>query len=414
MKIDGPYSGVLWCLLVGILCVNAAHFISIPFLSLYLTNKTHCSIWSSGFVIGVAPFFSIVGGFVGGQLSDRCGRLFLLYLSVFSTAGVFILFYGAFNLKNSSEQLMLILFLNALFGLFTSFFQPTVMALLTDWVEKSYREQVFHLRYAAINIGAVLGPLLGVMLGITLSPLAFLIGGIIYLVYGVLLYLVLNKQKEPRIVKAQEAHSILNSIQVVLADKRLFNFILFHVVLAMCYSQITSTLAYYISQNVINSTRVYSFVITLNALFVLIGQAPVYFLCKRMAKSKVIFYGCTIFCLGCFGFAFSGKITTFYYVSMLVITLGELLIFPFASGFIDDIAPAHLKGTYFGALTFRELGLALGPILGSAILQVFGGKILFLFIGVLALCSYYFMTRCERAHYIAMDSMVSLNEGVLR
>lgn len=411
MKIDGPYSGILWCLLSGVLFISAAHCISIPFLSLYLTHTARCSLWMSGVAIGMAPLFSIVGGFVGGQLSDRYGRLFLLYLSIFATAGIFILFYGAFHVKNNSIQWMSILFLNALFGLFTSFFSPSVMALMTDWVDKSYREQVFHLRYAAINIGAVIGPLLGVFLGITLSPVAFLIGGLIYLVYGGILYFVLKNQKR-RYVSPHEVISISDAVRVVVADKRLLNFILFHVLLAICYSQMTTSLAYYIAQNVINSTSVYSFMIILNALFVLIGQVPVYFLCKDMAKTKVIFYGCVLFGLGCLGFACSGKAVVSFYVSMLVITLGELLIFPFASGFIDNMAPGHLKGTYFGALTFRELGLAIGPILGSTVLQFLGGQVLFLFIAVLALCSYYFMVRCERVNYIAMKPMMSVKEGV--
>lgn len=412
MKIDNPYSGILWCLLIGVFCVNTAHFISIPFLSLYLANKTHCSLWISGFAVGVAPFFSIVGGFVGGQLSDRYGRLFLLYLSVFATAGIFILFYGAFNLESNSVQWAIIIFLNALFGLFTSFFQPSVMALLSDLVEKTYREQVFHLRYAAINIGAIIGPMLGIFLGITLSPIAFLIGGLIYLIYGSLLYLALKIQNINCLCQVNESVSILDTTYVVFTDKKLFNFILFHVVFAVCYSQITSTLAYYIAQNLNHGTQVYSFIITLNALFVLLGQAPVYLLCKHIAKIKSIFYGCFVFCMGCIGLAYSGQEVIYFYSSILLITLGELLIFPFASGFIDEIAPPHLKGTYFGALTFRELGLALGPILGGLILQIFGGQILFIFIGILALCSFYFMVQCERSKYALVNPIIPVDEGV--
>ncbi|WP_131778951.1 MFS transporter [Legionella bozemanae] len=413
MKISISYSGVIWCLLAGVLCVNASHFISIPFLTLYLTNKAHYSLWLSGLVVGLAPFFSILGGFIGGQLSDKYGRILLLYFSVFSTALIFIFFYFAFQIKNNTIQLAFILVLNALFGLSTSFFQPSVMALMTDLVDKMHREQVFHLRYAAMNIGAMIGPLIGVYFGIILSSRTFFIGGIIYFIYGCLLYYVLKNNRMRYVTQHNKCISFFDSIHVVFADKRLLNFILFHLIFAICYSQITSTLAYYIAQkNVNNSTQVYSFVITLNALFVLLGQAPIYFLCKKMARNKVIFYGCILFFLGCLGFAYSRGEVVHFYISILVITIGELLIFPFASGFIDDIAPSHLKGTYFGALTFRELGLAFGPILGGVIFQTFGGKILFLCIGVLALCSFYFVLLCERSKYEPINSTISLDEGV--
>ena len=36
-------------------------------------------------------------------------------------------------------------------------------------------------------------------------------------------------------------------------------------------------------------------------------------------------------------------------------TIGEVLMFSMTDVFIDDIAVAHLKGTYFGAMGFREL-----------------------------------------------------------
>lgn len=399
MNIQSPYSKVIWCLLIGIVCTHAAQFISIPFLALYLANKTHFSLWISGLVVGVAPFSSMFGGFLGGQLSDKYGRTLLLYTSIFASAVIFVAFYWACHLKNSQTQFVALLILNAAFGLFSSFFQPAVMALMTDLVAQPLREKVFHLRYAAINIGAVIGPLVGTYLGITLSPFAFFFGGMIYLLYGLILCGFLSAKGVQFAEKQQKCISISSSLKVVLSDKRLLHYILFNVLFAVSYSQITSTLAQFIAKILSNGTTVYSLVIALNALFVLLGQTPVYMLCKKIPKNKSIFYGCIIFCLGYFALSYSGNSAASFYCSILIVTLGELLVFPLASKFIDDIAPAHLRGTYFGALTFRELGLFLGPILGGVILQFSGGQVLFLSMGLLALFSYYFVVLSERAKY---------------
>lgn len=389
-------SKIIWCLLFGIMCTNAAQFISMPFLALFLLKNDY-SIWISGVVVGVAPFSSMLGGFLGGQLSDVYGRIFLITTSVFTTALTFGLFYFACQVDDKSIQLALLIGINFSFGLFSSFFPPTVMALLSDLLEARNRERIFQYRYAAVNIGAVLGPLMGVYLGLTLSPVTFVFGGVVYLVYGFVLYHLLIKNRGCISQRQQRCVSLNTSLNALRDDTRLSNFILFNILFSLSYSQISSTLSQLISQRLVDGVQVYSITIVLNALIVLIGQTPVYVFTRDIPKNKSIFYGCLIFALGYLGLAFAGHSPASYYFSIVIITLGELLIFPSSSKFIDDIAPAHLRGTYFGALTFRELGLALGPISGGVMLQFLGGKVLFITMSFIALGAYYFIVLCEQA-----------------
>lgn len=389
-----PNLKLICCLLSGIVCVNFAKFMCLPFLILFLNYKTQVPLWVTGLVCGMAPFCSILGGFIGGQLSDKYGRVPLLYISIFTSAILFILIGLSLQINSQYMQLILIGILNGLFGLFSSFFQPVALALLSELVDKVHRELFCHLRYAAMNIGAVLGPLLAVYLGVTLSSITFYIAGLIYFSFGFSLYIVLLIERRQFSTSKQSNESkvsLSSTLRVISLDRRLLNFILFNIVFALCYSQIDTTLAQYISQQIDNGARVYSLTISLNAFFVLIGQAPIFLLCKGMPKHQAIFYGCFLFFLGCLGFSCCGNKANYIYYSILIITLGELFIFPFAFLFVDDIAPLHLKGAYFGALAFRELGLALGPILGGVALEFFGGQILFLMIGMLSLISYFFV-----------------------
>jgi MFS family permease len=391
-----PISKIVWCLLIGIMCTNAAQFISMPFLALFLLKKEY-SLWLSGLVIGAAPFSSMFGGFLGGQLSDVYGRIALLTTSIFATAFIFCAFYFACQIEEKTIQLAWLLIINFSFGLFSSFFQPTVMALLSDLLDPQNRERIYQYRYAAVNIGAVIGPLAGIYLGLTLSPNSFVYGGTVYLIYGVILHLLLTQNRGCIIQRQQRSISFHTSLSALLKDTRLLNFILFNLLFAISYSQINSTLAQFISQQLGDGPQIYAITIALNAMIVLIGQTPVYLFTQSIPKNKSIFYGCLIFALGFLGLAFSGNSPINYYFSIIIITLGELLIYPLASKFIDDIAPAHLRGTYFGALTFRELGLALGPFLGGLILQFIGGKFLFISMGILAIASYYYIVLCEQA-----------------
>ncbi|WP_454782817.1 MFS transporter [Legionella sp. WA2022007384] len=391
MRFSSPNLKLIWCLLSGIVCVNIAKFMCLPFLILFLNYNTHVSLWISGLVCGIAPFCSIFGGFIGGQLSDRYGRIPLLYISIFTSACIFILIGLSCQINSRYLQLIMISILNGMFGLFSSFFQPAALALLSELVDKEHRELFFHLRYSAMNIGAVLGPLLAVYLGVTLSSIAFYIAGLIYVGFGCFLYIILLKEQKQFARKKESNVSLSATLRVISLDRRLLNFILFNIVFALCYSQIDSTLAQYISQQFNDGPRIYSLTIALNALFVLIGQVPIFLLCKGIPKHQAIFYGCFLFFLGCVGFSCCGNKASYFYYSILIITVGELFIFPFAFLFVDDMAPLHLKGSYFGALAFRELGLSFGPILGGAILEFFGGQILFIIIGLLSLISYFFV-----------------------
>lgn len=391
MKIFSHHLRLSWFILFGIIGVNIAKFMCIPFLILFLNHQNHFSLWINGLVFGIAPFCSIFGGFIGGQLSDKYGRIPLLYFSIFSSACVLLLIGISSQLKSGFFQLIILGFLNGMFGLFSSFFQPVALAILSEDVDKEYKELFFHLRYAAMNIGAVLGPLLALYLGVTLSPAAFYVGGLIYFCFGCSLFIVLYVDPRQFSKKVPNIISLSTTLRALSLDRKLLNFIFFNIVFALCYSQIDSTLAQYISYRLDNGPQVYSLTIALNACFVLIGQIPISLLCKGIKKNHAFFYGCFLFFLGCIGFSFCGNKAVHFYYSILIITFGELFIFPFAFLFIDEIAPLNMKGSYFGALAFRELGLAFGPVLGGVILEYYGGEILFITIGIIALSSYFFI-----------------------
>ena len=47
-------------------------------------------------------------------------------------------------------------------------------------------------------------------------------------------------------------------------------------------------------------------------------------------------------------------------------------MFSMTDVFIDDIAVAHLKGTYFGAMGFSGIGAVIGPWFGGVLLDYYG------------------------------------------
>lgn len=58
-------------------------------------------------------------------------------------------------------------------------------------------------------------------------------------------------------------------------------------------------------------------------------------------------------------------------VAFFVFSLGEVITIPTISVQIDEFAKTGLRGSYFGAAAFRELGNAIGPMFGAMMISSF-------------------------------------------
>ncbi|MGW0577686.1 MFS transporter [Streptomyces sp. NPDC002920] len=90
--------------------------------------------------------------------------------------------------------------------------------------------------------------------------------------------------------------------------------------------------------------------------------------------------------LGMAGFALS-EVTWHFVAAMVVFSLGEILIYPAEFAIIDRIAPEERRGSYFGAQTFAQLGVFVGPYTGGLLLAAYDGTVMFLGVGSFALVS---------------------------
>ena len=98
---------------------------------------------------------------------------------------------------------------------------------------------------------------------------------------------------------------------------------------------------------------------------------------------------------GLIGFSFiNGWMTAI--LAMGLLTIGEILIFPANSMMVDNLAPEHLRGTYFGASQFRKIGNFLGPIIGGYFFGHISGQFMFWIISIISLSSIIFFTAGHR------------------
>ncbi len=122
---------------------------------------------------------------------------------------------------DSGERLDVFL-LNALNGLCRSFFEPSSRALLSQVTKQENKLLVFNLRYAAINVGAAIGPLVGLKIGASSSTTAFFITSFVYFLYFILLVVMFSKYTIEQTHGDISEHVTLRRAVGVLGKDRVF------------------------------------------------------------------------------------------------------------------------------------------------------------------------------------------------
>lgn len=354
-------------IILGTLFARFATSMSIPFLAIYLTTVKGVSAGMTGAIIGTSALVGVFASFIGGNLSDRFGRKTIMLWSMIVWIFVFI----GFSL---ADHVLSFFLLNALNGLCRSFFEPTSRALLSDLTKPEYRLLVYNLRYGAINVGVAIGPIVGLQIGSAKSTIPFLVAAGVYILYTAILAFQFKKYPmEKKKVSTEKPVTMLNAMRILRKDI-VFLVALVGIILSNCgFSHLTTTVSQYFANAHIfeEGVKLFSYMLALNAIVVVIIQYPVIQMCKKYTPLTSIMVGTLFVSGGLFGFGIVESMLGAA-VCTIIFTIGEVLMFSMMDVFIDDIAVAHLKGTYFGAMGFSGIGAVIGPWFGGVLLDYYG------------------------------------------
>ncbi|WP_127500354.1 MFS transporter [Actinoplanes solisilvae] len=385
-----PFPVLARVLIAGAGIMSLANSVTIPFLAVFLRKDLGLEPGMIGFIIGSSVFFSIFAGFVGGSLSDLLGRARLLVVSLLGVMGSFLGLYF-------SDGVLAVFVFNATLALSSSSFAPVGKALLSDLLPRERRAKTFSYQYMATNMGYAVGPVVGAAVGLAGGRAAFLAGAVGYGLYLVGLVAVLRlapKAAAGRLgggeAGKQHFGSVLrglaDSARIVAIDRRLLFLILAGLLLEAVHGRISSLLAQYLSVGFADGVTILGYVLATNAVTVVVLQVFVSrFMVKRNPVTSITVGG-LLTVAGMVGFALAGNVWHFI-VAMVVFSLGEILIYPAEFAIIDRIAPEESRGAYFGAQTFAQIGVFIGPFTGGLLLGAYGGTTMFLGVGVFALAS---------------------------
>jgi MFS family permease len=153
------------------------------YVPLYLRNGVHIPEVEVGLIVALMMLGAVVGPLIGGAMSDRWGRLPVLWVA-YALAAVFVFVLG----RAAGLPLALIVLIALAVGVFAYIENPLLQALVSDAVTGEGQASFFGIYFAiAYGVGSLWLGLLGWVIGAFGFTAAFSIMAASYLAAGALL-----------------------------------------------------------------------------------------------------------------------------------------------------------------------------------------------------------------------------------
>jgi MFS family permease len=341
-------------LLAGDGVAHLGYGVFVPYVALYLTGPMGASTTVTGIVlagwgivtIGTAPF--------GGLLADRLGRRPLILWGLAGSSACALAFFLA-----SSVWVLLVLV--PVWALCFSAMRPAMRAYVVDVIDPSLRIEAFGIDRLVANASFALGPPLGALV-LTVASLRdiFLIPFVTELCFLAIAFLMLPEsrtpggadEEPPRLIEAlRDSKLLLLTAGTALAW---FLFALYDEVFGVFLHN---------ERGIAIST--WGLLFTINPVLVTLGQYPVVRWARGRSARLMLSLGAILNGIAVFLVLPFDAIWVLV-VSIVLLTLGEMLLTPVASALAGTLAPERLRGSYqsfldcgYGAASVPAVSLGL-------------------------------------------------------
>lgn len=360
----------LWFIVIGMaINVTGASFLW-PLNTIYLHEHLGKSLSVAGLVLMANAFATVIGNLIGGFLFDKIGG----YRSI--VAGTVITLSALIGLTINHDWPLYVVWL-IIIGFGSGLIFPAMYAMAgTVWEEGGRR--AFNAVYVAQNLGVAVGSALGGFVASFSFDYIFIANTVMYIVFFLLVVLTYKNIESDAVANV----NVIPQHQPIKSDRMLYALLVLCAGYLLCwvgYVQWTATISAY-TQEIGVSLRQYSLLWTINGALIVLGQPFVnkfiYAFLKKvklqMIVGMIIFMGS--FAVAAFASDFSGFLT-----AMIILTIGEMLVWPAVPTIASELAPNGKEGFYQGIVnSTATAGRMIGPLLGGLLVDHYGMQMMFI------------------------------------
>jgi MFS family permease len=381
-KIYREFPRQFWVVVITSFIDGIGNTMVFPFFALYITQKFHVGMTQAGTLLGTFSLGGLVGGGIGGALTDKFGRRkLILFGLVFSAVSSILL--------GITNNLLLMYPLSAMIGLIGSVAGPAQGAMIADILPESKRSEGFGILRVVGNMTWIIGPTIAGFVASKSFMALFLTDATMSCLVALIVYRFIKETKPPvpEGHKEQTIAETMSGYGVVFRDFPFIAFILSSILMGIVYLQMYGSLSVFLRDNYGIDPQGYGILMSTSAVTVILFQ----FWTTRQIKTRPPFQmmalGAIFYAIG---FTLFGIVETFvlFALNIVIITIGEMIVIPTSQTLVAGFAPENMRGRYMAVFGLSwAIPSTIGPGAAGYILDNYDPHLLWYLGGMLTLVS---------------------------
>lgn len=336
-----------------------------PIHTIYVHDILGQSITVAGIVILINHVAGLIGNLLGGWMTDRwksdrtilIGSIFSLVLTALLAWEQGFYYYST---------------IYAVLGLFSGMIYPSIVTTAMKSWEVDGRKAV-NLIYVSQNAGMALGAALSGFIAYYSVHLVFLFNAMMIGMFIGVYHI--GRRKMNRVVVERDTKSVrVHSPEGISTSPNVkVAFILLAIAFTVTwigYAQWSSMISV-VMLDLGHSYYQYSVLWTINGGLILLLQPFSSWFIRHYSRSLVrqMVIGTSFFSVSLFVIGYS-TVWWHFALGMVVLTIGEVLVWPAVPAYISEKVPEHVKGRMLGLITgCGTLGRMIGPLIGGFVYE---------------------------------------------
>lgn len=355
-----------WLLFAGFIINRTSGGLIWPFLTIYISRQLDVPLTTVALLLSIQSVAGLISTSIVGLLMDRWGRKRVMIAGLLGMSATLLAMQGADSLPTWA-------LLIACYGMTLPVYNVGGNAMVADLVEPDVRPQAYAFIRMGQNIGSSVGPAIGGLLiagfiigGQQIMPphgITYFITAAVNIILAILAAFILVESLPQK--KTDTPAQSRGGYRQLLSDRPFATFWCAYLMIEMVNTLMFMLLSVYIKDNFGIPENQYGWLVTINGLMVVFLQFFVTRITMRFRPLPVLAVGALFYALGAFSVTF-GRAFPAFALSMIIITIGELIVSPTGLSLAAKFAPPEMRARYMGAYQLTwTVASGTAPVLGG-------------------------------------------------
>lgn len=349
---------LFWVIVFTLFIDSIGSSLLFPFFSLYITEKFGVGMTQAGVLLGMSSLFGLIGSIVGGALTDKFGRRQLILFGLVFSALSSLLFGFASDINFLYVIIVIV-------GLLSRVAGPAQDAMMADILPEDKRQEGFGITRVVFNFSWIFGTALGGLIASRSFLALFIVDAVLSCVVALILFRYLPETKPTSQHVEHKSESFLKTVsgyRIVLRDLAYMSFTFAGMIALLVYQQQNSSFPVYLRDSHNINANLYGMMISIAGLEVVLFQFGISRVARKYPPFLMMALSMLFFMVG-FGMIGFVRGVAFFLLAVIVITVGEMIMFPTNKYIALGFAPADMRGRY---MAIYDLGWTIPATIGPA------------------------------------------------